>query len=123
MKFDIINLNARCSGQKLTLSKMLTRVQVTKFLFGSFHNNQLPPSHRLSREHPQFPKSLHAEPKSTSKALIPKAIPEQAPYPRGIAPRSHLQSNISGFTQKSSVTAANISACNHAASPPHIEDM
>ena len=35
-----------CSGQKLTLSKMLTRVQTTKFFFWSFRNNQLPPSYQ-----------------------------------------------------------------------------
>jgi len=70
----------------------------------------------LSREHPQFSKSLQIEHKSTSKAHPLRAIPEQTPRPKGITLWSHLQSNIPDFTQKSPVTTVEVSVCNHVAS-------
>ena len=68
------------------------------------------------RKHPQFLEPLQPELKSTSKAPPPRAIPERTPHFRGITLRSHQQSNFPDITRKPSVTTAEISACDHAAS-------
>jgi len=71
---------------------------------------------RSFRKHPQFLEPLQPELKSTSKAPPPRAIPERTPHFRGITLRSHQQSNFPDITRKPSVTTAEISACDHAAS-------
>ena len=83
-------------------------------LFKVFATINCPRHIRLFRGHPQFSESLQLKLKSTSNG--PPAILERTSCSGGITLRSHQQFNIVDFTREPSVTTAEISACNHAAS-------